>query len=249
MPTEAIEAAARLNLERLSNNVYPGRGIVVGTSKSGGFAVQIYWIMGRSENSRNRVFGVDGERVFTEAADPSKMKDPSLIIYNAMMEYRGDFIVSNGDQTDTVRNRLELSADLPLSVALRDREFEPDAPNFTPRITGLCRTRAGECQSELSLLRRSPLTEDSCERSYYQYGHIEPGYGFCVHTYDGDGDPLPAFSGRPYPVLIEGGIDEVAQSYWSILNVTNRVALAVKFIDIALSFSVVRVINQLTKVG
>ena len=145
--SSGIGKTAILNLSRLSSNPYPGRGIVIGTSEDGLHAVQIYWIMGRSENSRNRIFSIDGGRLFTEAADPAKVKDPSLIIYNAMNEYRGNFIVSNGNQTDTVFKGLRMDASVALRNILVDRQYEPDAPNFTPRITGVCQIRDEYCLS------------------------------------------------------------------------------------------------------
>jgi len=141
------KATARLNLKGLSQNPYPGRGIVIGTSEDGLYAVQIYWIMGRSENSRNRVFCVSGGVLFTEGADPAKVKDPSLIIYNAMNEYCGVFIVSNGDQTDTAVIRLTSNASATLRDMLVHRQFEPDVPNFTPRITGVCKPCNSRCSA------------------------------------------------------------------------------------------------------
>lgn len=244
----SIEATR--NLVKLSQNFYPGRGIVIGTSKSGSHIVQINWIMGRSENSRNRVFLTEGGRVFTAPADPAKMKDPSLIIYNAMAEIDGYHVVSNGDQTDTVMSDAFSTCSPSLVHALTERAFEPDAPNFTPRITGLCiREKNGKYRAELSLLRRSELCADECERSYYEYSGIMPGFGFCVTTYDSDGDPLPAFSGSPFPVPINGNIDEVAHNFWSILNQFNRVAIAVKFICLFRPQATqVVVINRFTQV-
>ena len=250
--SSGIGKTAILNLSRLSSNPYPGRGIVIGTSEDGLHAVQIYWIMGRSENSRNRIFSIEGGRLFTEAADPAKVKDHGLIIYNAMNEYNGIFIVSNGNQTDTVFKGLRMDASVALRNILVDRQYEPDAPNFTPRITGVCYIRDEYCATELSILRRSELVGDNytddCQRSYHEYDEIVSGFGFCLHTYNGDGDPLPAFTGEPYPVPIRGNLTEVAEEYWAVLNPENRVALAVKFISLKTGESETKVINRFTKV-
>jgi len=248
MRNEKLWWIARNNWVKLSYNQYPGRGIVIGTSEDGRYAVQVYWIMGRSENSQNRVFKCEGGRLFTEAKDPSKMKDPRLIIYNAMAEYADSFVVSNGDQTDTVIEALQQNEYVDLSNALCQRQYEPDSPNFTPRITGMCMLiGGGEYSAELSLIRKSEfITEKdgSCERFYYEYGQIVPGFGFCVTTYNGDGNPLPAFTGELYPLSIEGNIDDVVKAYWKVLNEANRVSLAVKFIDLATRKSEIKVINR-----
>ncbi len=247
------KGTAALGLMGLAQNPYPGRGIVIGTSEDGLHAVQIYWIMGRSLNSRNRIFSVNGGCLFTEPADPTKVKDPSLIIYNAMTEYRGVFIVSNGDQTDTVFKRLQDNASSTLRTMLADEKYEPDDPNFTPRITGICYAAFGFCLTELSILRRSELVgnhdDDDCQRSYHEYNQIIPGFGFCLHTYSGDGDPLPAFTGEPYVVPIKGNLTEVTEKYWSVLNPENRVALAVKFINLSTHKSKIKVINRFAKVA
>jgi len=248
------ELIAGQNTLRLNRNLYPGRGIVIGTSLDGKHAVQIYWIMGRSENSRNRIFSSRGGRLFTEAADPSKVKNPKLIIYNAMDELGGHFIVSNGDQTDTVMDvfskQLMAEKRASLSEALSTRQYEPDEPNFTPRITGLCRVGCGIYFSEISILRKSELTVPySCERFFYEYGQLAPGFGFCITTYTGDGDPLPSFKGEPYILQIGSDIEGVAAQYWQTLNPDNRVSLAVKFIDIASGMSAIYIINKYEKVS
>jgi IMP cyclohydrolase len=244
-------AIAMSNLSRLAGNVYPGRGIMLGTSQDGLYAVQVYWIGGRSPNSQNRVFGVRGGRLFTEAADPTKVKDPKLIIYNAMCEGDGAFVVSNGDQTDTAIQAFGLhQIGLTLSEALCGREYEPDEPNWTPRITGLhCVNDQGKWFAELSILRKSVMEGSSCERFYYEYGQIASGYGFCIHTYGGDGEPLPAFAGEPYLVSLEGNIEDIARDTWALLNEKTRVALAVKFINLKTEDSEIEIINRFTKVG
>jgi len=252
MNVELMTNMAADNMLELSSNPYPGRGVVVGTSQDGKFVVQIYWIMGRSDNSRNRIFSTEGGRLFTEAADPSKVKDPKLIIYNAMDEFCGSCVVSNGDQTDTVIDALMNDTWADLSEALNERDYEPDEPNFTPRITGLSTLLDNSHYSELSMLRKSRLSADpksDCEHFVFELASIAPGFGFCITTYMGDGNPLPSFVGEPYPVLIDGGIDEVLQKYWEILNEANRVSLAVKFIEIATGKSEIKVINKYTKVA
>ena len=242
---------ANVNLGDLSRNSYPGRGIVIGTSQDGRFAVQVYWIMGRKPNSRNRVFKSKGGQLFTEPVDPAQVKDSSLIIYKAMDEYRGRFVVSNGDQTDTVVKKLGLHNNATLSETLVERLFEPDAPNFTSRITGLCSIHMGTCSTTLSLIRKSSAVAsvNQCERFYYEYDSILPALGICFHTYMEDGDPLPAFNGEPYHVPLDGPIDEVVETYWSSLDKDNRVSLAVKFIELATSKSKIKVINRFTQVG
>jgi IMP cyclohydrolase len=227
---------AYANLVALNANPYPGRGLVVGLDDTGDNLVQVYWIMGRSPNSRNRVFSADLEtgRVFTEAADPSRVKDPSLIIYNAMAETAQpkQYVVSNGHQTDTITQSLRgvFNVDVPGSTlfdALSLHRFEPDGPNWTPRISAVSSWHPYRVQ--IVVLRRSPWSF-ACDRSLHSYEDLGAGYGYCVTTYDGDGDPLPSFSGMPYLLPLEGDIDRVAEMFWDFLNAENRVALAVKFI-------------------
>lgn len=252
-PTKFELLQLRLGL-KLGGNVYPGRGIVLGTSEDGLYAVQIYWIMGRSENSRNRVFQFEGGRLFTVPFDPAKVKDPSLIIYNAMDDALGNrFVVSNGSQTDAVINSIHdcflNCGGYDFARVLSRWNYEPDAPNFTPRITAESFIRHGKCLSKLSILRKSEfLGGDGCERFYYEYDDIAPGIGFCIHTYGGDGNPLPAFTGEPYSLAVCGNINEVAETYWSVLNKENRVSLAVKFIEIATVRSQIKVINRYPEV-
>lgn len=237
-----MEAAAA-NFEALRQNPYPGRGIIVGLDESGGFLVQVYWIMGRSENSRNRVFEAEGGRLWTAAADPAKLKDPSLIIYNAMRETNGDYVVSNGDQTDTIVQGLLVGSGL--RESLNTRCYEPDAPNFTPRISAHCRI-SGQPQAELSILKKSPLGA-GCDRFLFRIEQFAPALGHCLCTYDGDGEPLPPFSGEPRILPLEGEIDCVGRQYWNALNQDNRVALAVKFIRISDGHSEILLINRYRK--
>jgi IMP cyclohydrolase len=247
MNAKDLKDLAGRNILALAKNPYPGRGIVAGLDQSGEYMVQVYWIMGRSPNSRNRVFGADNEgRLFTEAADPSKVGDPSLIIYNAMREVSLNYVVSNGDQTDTVINALGPNM-FSLDLALRGREYEPDVPNFTPRITAVSSiTHGGRIALSMSVLRKS-LFGEACDRFAYKMSPI-PGFGYCITTYSGDGDPLPPFSGDPVLMPFVGGIDEIANDYWNTLNAENRVSLAVKSIQISSGYSSIRIINKYTQV-
>jgi len=185
--------------------------------------------MGRSENSRNRVFDRSDGYVWTKAADPTKLKDPSLIIYNAMLELNGLFVVTNGDQTDTIIQSLRAGGTF--RQALATRQYEPDAPNFTPRISALTSVRDGMPMLEMAVLKQSPISI-ACDRFFYVYDDLPPGYGRMITTYAGDGDPLPCFQGEPMLMPLSGGIEEIADTYWKALNEDNRVALAVKFIDV-----------------
>lgn len=241
-----IVSLAAKNLDWLSTNEYPGRGLILGCNAAGTHLVQIYWIMGRSENSRNRVFGSKGGRLFTEAADPSKMKDPSLIIYNAMLEREGAFLVSNGDQTDTAMAHL-IGGDA-FAIALRDREYEPDAPNYTPRITGLCSLNGQHPEASISILRKSPWGS-GCDRINFSYETLEPGYGHCVTTYMDDGNPLPSFTGEPLLMPLGKEQQEVLETYWNALDGENLVSLAVKFINRDSGKSEILIENNYKKVG
>ena len=211
--------------------------------------------MGRSENSRSRVYTADGGRVFTEASNPAKLKDPSLVIYNAMAEVDGGgaFIVSNGDQTDTILKYAKQGSEHVLCEILQIRTYEPDGPNFTPRITGVTMLWEGIDYLEFSILRKTMLivpdsSNGDCERCYYRYNNMQPGFGACITTYEGDGDPLPSFGGGPYVVPLPGDIDEVANLYWGTLNEDNRVSIAVKFIDLSTGSATIKIINKEEKV-
>jgi IMP cyclohydrolase len=238
---------AEANLKsRLAENPYPGRGLVLGMDERGGHLVQVYWIMGRSENSRNRVFATDGKKVWTEPADPSKCKDPSLIIYNALHELPGVFVVTNGDQTDTLCQTLLGGGTF--EQALATRAYEPDAPNFTPRISGIFDLRLGRPAATLSVLRRS-VFGDGTDRFFWRYEQFAPGVGHCVTTYRGDGSPLPAFEGEPYLLPLTGGPGCIANTLWAALNDDNRVSLCAKLIDPHTLESEVVVINKHEKPG
>jgi IMP cyclohydrolase len=243
---DRVDAYAKANVAWLRENPYPGRGIVAGLDERGRL-VQVYWIMGRSDNSRNRVLTAENGRVFTEAANPAKMRDPALIIYNAMNEGVRDkswyFVVSNGDQTDTC---LE-SGPWALDNSLKERTYEPDDPNFTQRITAVFSLSREDPILQMSVLRRS-LFDDSCDRIAYSYSGLAPGLGYCITTYVGDGSPLPPFREEPLLMPLVGGIDAVARTYWGFLNEANRVSLVVKYIDRPRGVSTVRIINKYNKV-
>lgn len=235
MPPTAAE-----NLEAQRSNRYPGRGICIGLDETGGRLFQVYWIMGRSANSRNRVFVADGAELRTEPADASKVQDPSLIIYNAMREIDGSFIVTNGDQTDTIYQAL---ADGSTFVqALETREYEPDPPNFTPRISGLSLVDGEHICTYLSILKKSPFGEGCC-RETFQYETLPAGTGYTVTTYTGDGSPLPSFEGEPYLLPLEGSATEAARTLWDALDAENRVSLAVRSIDLESGEPTIEIIN------
>ena len=216
----------KLNLtELLESNAYPGRGIVLGRSTDNQYAIAAYFIMGRSENSRNRVFTVTEDGIRTEAHDPSKMTDPSLIIYHPVRQIGGDLIVTNGDQTDTIRD--SLLAGKSFGQALHTREFEPDAPNYTPRISGLL---CANGSFRLSILKSADGDPSCCLRYFYTYDHPLAGEGRFIHTYMGDGDPLPSFQGEPKRVVLDApDAETLADQIWTALNPDNKVSLFVRY--------------------
>ncbi len=232
-----------MSLEKeLSGNTYPGRGILIGKSADGKYAVTAYFIMGRSENSRNRIFVEDGEGIRTQAYDPAKMTDPELVIYAPVRVLGNKTIVTNGDQTDTVYEGLKKG--LTFEQALRTREFEPDAPNYTPRISGILHIENGNYNYAMSILKSSDGNPAACSRFTFAYGNPLPGEARFIHTYLGDGDPLPSFEGEPKRVAIDGGADELAGLIWENLNEDNKVSLFVRFIDIATGAYETRIINK-----
>lgn len=248
------EEAARSNMERLRLNPYPGRGIVMGFDSAGKLGIQIYWVMGRSENSRNRVLKVDEATglVRTDAFDWSKVKDSSLIIYNAMTAINGRHIVSNGNQTDTITKAFKRKETF--QEALSKTTYEPDKPNFTPRISGVLFTDESSPHNEQSIQLSKIAKNGDPEmpkRFLYTYELASlRGVGKCFHTYEGDSvtpdSPIPSFKGDPYNVLLAGSIDQLAETFWGLLNKDNRVALAVKTIDLASKAVDVKIVNQLT---
>ncbi len=223
------QAAAKQHFARhLEQNPYPGRGLVLGRD-SGGDWLQVYWIMGRSPNSRNRRFVADGPILRTEAVDPAALEDPSLIIYEAMLERPGLYLVSNGDQTRTISQAFaEGDETWRFEMALAGREREPDAPNYTPRISGLLDLRQRTPGVALSILRANEADPDHTDRSVYRPAPPPPGLGLGLTTYAGDGSPLPPFRGDPLWLPLEGDADAVLARYWAALDAENRVALAVK---------------------
>ena len=224
--------------QELRGNAYPGRGIVIGKSQDGGCAVVAYFIMGRSVNSRNRVFAEEPDGIRTEAADPAKMEDPSLIIYHPVRQIGRGLIVTNGDQTDTIRDFLEKG--LPFEQALRTREFEPDGPNWTPRISGLL---SPDGSYKLSILKAADEAGTACLRQTFEYPG-QAGLGHFLHTYQCDGSPIPSFEGEPTPVVIEGDIDAFTNSLWESLNQDNKVSLFVRYIDLATGQAQTRIVNK-----
>lgn len=226
----------------LAGTTYPGRGIVIGRSEDGTKAVTAYFIMGRSVNSRNRVFVEDGEGIRTQAYDPSKLEDPSLIIYAPVRVLGHDTIVTNGDQTDTVYDGI--SRGETFEQALRCREFEPDAPNYTPRISGVMHVADGKYTYEMSILKSDNGSAHACNRFTYAYEDPTPGEGRFIHTYMGDGNPLPSFEGEPTWVDVKGDIDSFTDLVWSSLNEDNKVSLFVRFIDIATGVYETRIVNK-----
>ena len=229
--------------QELRGNSYPGRGIVIGRSADGTKAVTAYFIMGRSENSRNRVFVEEGQGIRTQAFDPSKLTDPSLIIYAPVRVLGNKTIVTNGDQTDTIYEGMDHQ--LTFEQSLRSREFEPDGPNYTPRISGVMHVENGKFNYAMSILKSVDGNPDCCERYTFTYDKPINGLGRFIHTYMSDGNPLPSFEGEP--TLVEIGNDDIdtfAEKIWNSLNEDNKVSLFVRYIDIASNKAESRIINK-----
>lgn len=228
--------------QELQRNAYPGRGIILGKSADGTKAAAAYFIMGRSENSRNRVFVEDGEGIRTQAFDPSKMTDPSLIIYAPVRVLGNKTIVTNGDQTDTIYEKMDKQ--MTFEQSLRTRELEPDAPNYTPRISGIMHIENGSYNYAMSILKSNNGNPDSCNRYTFAYENPAAGEGHFIHTYMGDGNPLPSFEGEPKLVAIPDDIDTFADLLWQNLNEDNKVSLFVRYIDIATGKYTSKIINK-----
>lgn len=227
----------------LRENSYPGRGIVIGKSADGKYAVTAYFIMGRSENSRNRVFVEDGNGIRTQAFDPAKLTDPSLIIYSPVRVLGNKTIVTNGDQTDTIYDLM--NNQMTFEQSLRTREFEPDAPNYTPRISGILKVEPGNAFNyAMSILKSANGNPDSCSRFTFSYNNPINGEGHFIHTYMSDGNPLPSFEGEPKLISIEGEIDEFGKSLWTSLNDDNKVSLFVRYINLSDSTFESRIYNK-----
>lgn len=224
--------------EELQGNSYPGRGILIGRHADGMHAVIAYFIMGRSENSRNRVFVREENGIKTQAFDPDKLVDPSLIIYSPVRFIDGVTIVTNGDQTDTVYDFLKEGKSF--EEALRTRTFEPDAPNYTPRISGVL----NGFDYKLSILKSAGGNPDSVQRFFYEYNAPVQGEGHFIHTYACDGNPIPSFTGEPKAVAIDGDIDSFTTRLWDSLNEDNKVSLFVRFIRVDIGETKTRICNK-----
>ncbi len=220
-----------LSLENeLRENAYPGRGIIIGRSQDGKSAVTAYFIMGRSSNSRNRVFVEEGEGIRTQAYDPSKLEDPSLIIYAPVRVLGNKTIVTNGDQTDTIYDGMDNQ--LTFEQSLRCREFEPDGPNYTPRISGVIHLEKSGFNYAMSILKSNNGNPAACNRYTFAYQNPVAGEGHFIHTYMHDGNPLPSFEGEPKLVFIPNDMDAFAEMLWKNLNEENKVSLFVRYIDL-----------------
>lgn len=228
--------------EALEGNSYPGRGIIVGRSADGGGAVTAYFIMGRSENSRNRIFVEEGDGIRTQAFDPKKLTDESLIIYAPVRVLGNKTIVTNGDQTDTIYEGMDRQ--LTFEQSLRRRSFEPDAPHYTPRISGIMHIERSGFNYAMSILKSDDGCPDTCQRFTYAYENPAAEEGRLIHTYQGDGDPLLSFEGEPKKVLIPNSPDELAEQIWTHLDAANKVSLFVRYIDLGTGKTESRIINK-----
>lgn len=228
--------------EILKNNAYPGRGIVLGKSEDGKYAVTAYFIMGRSANSRNRVFVEDGEGIRTQAFDESKLEDPSLIIYAPVRVLGNKTIVTNGDQTDTIYEGMDKQ--MTFEQSLRSRQYEPDAPNLTPRISGIMHVENGKYNYALSILKSNNGREGAHNRYTFAYENPFAGEAHFIHTYNENTNPLPSFEGEPTWVGISGNIDEFTNSVWENLNEENKVSLFVRYIEIETGKYETRIVNK-----
>ena len=227
--------------DTIRGNRYPGRGIVIGKSEDGRHAVFAYFIMGRSENSRNRVFVERDGAIYTEPHDFDKVSDPSLIIYSAVRRIDNKVIITNGDQTDTIYDAIAAGGDM--RSGLRTREFEPDAPNLTPRISGVITLAPNDFTYEMSILKSGTPDGSVCNRYFYEYIPVS-GIGHFIHTYVTDGNPLPTFMGEPERVAIPSDIDALTDAIWESLDAENKISLYVEYIDLASGKSATRMINK-----
>lgn len=232
--------------EELKSNSYPGRGIIIGRSSDGKSAVTAYFIMGRSVNSRNRVFTATADGIKTEAADPAKLSDPHLVIYSPVRRLGNKLIVTNGDQTDTIYELMDKQKTF--EQALRTREFEDDAPNYTPRISGIMHIENGSYNYAMSIIKSADGDPSSCQRFTYTYSSPSAGEGRFIHTYVCDGSPLPSFEGEPKKISVPDSIDEFTEGLWNALNEDNKISLFVRYIDIVSGEEQTRIVNKLEKV-
>lgn len=228
--------------QELKSNAYPGRGIIIGKTPDGTKAVTAYFIMGRSENSRNRIFVEEGEGIRTQAFDESKMTDPSLIIYAPVRVLGNKTIVTNGDQTDSIYEGMDRQ--LTFEQCLRSRTFEPDAPNYTPRISGILHVEKGSYNYAMSILKSDDGDAESCRRFTFAYENPKAGEGHFIHTYKHDGNPLPSFEGEPKKIGVLDDIEEYTKLLWTSLNEENKVSLFVRYIDIATGDYETKIINK-----
>ena len=231
--------------EALRANSYPGRGIIIGKSADGKSAVTAYFIMGRSVNSRNRVFTQTEDGIKTEAADPSKLTDPHLIIYSPVRVLGNKTIVTNGDQTDTIYELMDKQQTF--EQALRTRLYEDDAPNYTPRISGIMHVGNGEYNYAMNIIKSADGNPDCAERFTFTYTKPLDGVGHFIHTYMGDGDPLPSFEGEPEKISVPNDIESFTNDLWNALNEDNKVSLFVRFIDIATGKAETKIVNKYSK--
>ncbi|WP_461809708.1 IMP cyclohydrolase [Faecalimonas sp.] len=232
-----------LSIEKeLQGNAYPGRGIIIGKTPDGKKAVTAYFIMGRSENSRNRVFVEEGRGIRTQAFDPSKLTDPSLIIYAPVRVLGNKTIVTNGDQTDTIYEGMDKQ--LTFEQSLRCREFEPDAPNYTPRISGVLHIEDGNYSYAMSILKSDNGNPEACNRYTFAYENAIAGEGHFIHTYKCDGNPLPSFEGEPKRVGILDDMEQFTEMLWNSLNEENKVSLFVRYIDIETGKEETKIVNK-----
>lgn len=232
-----------LSIEKeLKENAYPGRGIIIGKTGDGKKAVTAYFIMGRSENSRNRIFVEDGEGIRTQAFDPLKLTDPSLIIYAPVRVLGNKTIVTNGDQTDTIYEGMDKQ--LTFEQSLRSREFEPDGPNYTPRISGILHIENGSYSYAMSILKTDCGDPETCNRYTFAYNAPRAGEGHFIHTYMHDGSPLPSFEGEPKRIEVADDIEEFTSVLWNSLNADNKVSLFVRYIDIETGKYETRIMNK-----
>jgi len=237
-----LRTAAAANFEALAANAYPGRGIVAGLTPDGAHAVHVYWIMGRSDNSRNRIFEPLGDAVRTAAFDESRVSDPSLIIYNCVRITGRVHLVSNGDHTDTLHDAIRSGSTF--AAAMHTRTFEPDPPNHTPRIAAA--TDLDPRHAFLQMAVAKSIDNDAALPTWcvYSFGNGIPGIGHFISTYRGDGNPLPSFAGEPQPMPLPAGIDATCATYWQALSAANRVALLVRYIDRQTGVTETRIVNR-----
>lgn len=228
--------------QELRENAYPGRGIILGRTADGRKAVTAYFIMGRSENSRNRIFVEDGDGIRTQAFDPSKLTDPSLIIYAPVRVLGNRTIVTNGDQTDTIYECMDRG--MTFEQALRTREFEPDGPNYTPRISGILEIEDGKFSYAMSILKSNQGDPSSCNRFTFSYENAPAGEGHFIHTYQCDGEPLPSFEGEPKLVGIPDDMEKFCNMLWLNLNEENKVSLFVRYLDLETGRYETKIVNK-----